>query len=183
MLRPIPLLSALFLALAALFTSAPASADSAAEIEADVRATLTKFRSEIGGGAELLGKSRGVLVFPGVLKAGFVFGGEYGEGALKAGGRTLGYYSLASASFGLQIGAQTKSILIIFMTDQALRNFRNASGWEIGVDASVALINVGAGGSIDTTTITAPVVGVVMDQKGLMANLTLEGSKISRIRR
>lgn len=176
------LMTALMLA-AALFTTAPASADSAAEIEANVNASLSKFRTTIGGGAELLDQSKGVLVFPEVFKAGFVFGGEYGEGALKMGGRTAGYYSLAAGSFGLQIGAQKKSILILFMTERALNKFRNASGWKIGVDASVALITVGAGGSIDTDNINAPVVAVVMDQKGLMANLTLEGSKISRINR
>ncbi|MFP3944204.1 MAG: YSC84-related protein [Alphaproteobacteria bacterium] len=176
------LMTVLMLA-AALFTTAPASADSAAEIEANVNASLSKFRTTIGGGAELLDQSKGVLVFPEVFKAGFVFGGEYGEGALKMGGRTAGYYSLAAGSFGLQIGAQKKSILILFMTERALNKFRNASGWKIGVDASVALITVGAGGSIDTDNINAPVVAVVMDQKGLMANLTLEGSKISRINR
>lgn len=168
---------------AALFATVPASADSAAEIEANVNASLTKFRTTIGGGAELLSQSKGVLAFPEVFKAGFVFGGEYGEGALKIRGRTAGYYSLAAGSFGLQIGAQKKSILILFMTNKALNDFRNASGWKIGVDASVALITVGAGGSIDTENIKAPVVGIVMDQKGLMANLTLEGSKISRINR
>lgn len=177
-----PLFTVLLIA-AALFTTAPASADSAVEIEADVRATLTKFRANVGGGDELLAQAKGVLVFPSVLKAGFVFGGEYGEGALKIAGRTAGYYSLAAGSFGLQIGAQTKSILLLFMTDRALRDFQNASGWEVGVDASVALINVGAGDSIDTTTIKKPIIGFVMDQRGLMANLTLEGSKISRINR
>lgn len=177
-----PFLTALLFAVA-MCTTVPASADSAAEIEADVHATLTKFRANVGGGAELLSEARGVLVFPSVLKAGFVFGGEYGEGALKINGRTAGYYSLASGSFGLQIGAQTKSIILVFMTQKALHDFQRSKGWEVGVDASVALITVGAGGSIDTTTIKKPIIGFVMDQKGLMANLTLEGSKISRIRR
>jgi lipid-binding SYLF domain-containing protein len=122
-------------------------------------------------------------VFPTIVKAGFGFGGEYGEGAMRIGGKTVGYYNTLAASFGFQIGAQARSVIIMFMTPEALASFRRVDGWKVGVDGSVAIITVGAGGSIDTDKITSPVVGFVVDPKGLMYNLTLEGSKISRISR
>jgi lipid-binding SYLF domain-containing protein len=108
-------------------------------------------------------------------------GGEYGEGALRIRGRTAGYFSTISASFGFQLGAQARSVIILFMTDDALERFRHTDGWKVGVDGSVAVITVGVGGSIDTDKITSPVIGFIFDGKGLMYNLTLEGSKISRI--
>jgi lipid-binding SYLF domain-containing protein len=123
------------------------------------------------------------LVFPTIVKAGFGFGGEYGEGAMRIGGKTAGYYNTVAASFGFQIGAQARSVIIMFMTPEALASFRRVDGWKVGVDGSVAIITIGAGGSIDTDKITSPVVGFVVDPKGLMYNLTLEGSKISRISR
>ncbi len=113
----------------------------------------------------------------------FGFGGEYGEGALLVRGRPVAYYNTVSASFGFQLGAQVRSVIIMFMTPQALDQFRKTAGWKIGVDGSVAIITVGVGGSIDTNKITSPVVGFILDPKGLMYNLTLEGSKISRISR
>jgi lipid-binding SYLF domain-containing protein len=125
----------------------------------------------------------GLLVFPSVVKAGFGFGGEYGEGALLVEGRTVGYYNTVSASFGFQLGAQERSIIIAFMTPQALDQFRRTAGWKVGVDGSIAIITLGVGGSIDTNKITSPVIGFILDPKGLMYNLTLEGSKISRISR
>jgi lipid-binding SYLF domain-containing protein len=122
-----------------------------------------------------------VLVFPSVFKAGMGIGGEYGEGALLVHGRTAGYYNTISASFGFQLGAQARSVIIAFMTPEALEGFRRVHGWKVGVDGSVALITVGIGGSIDTSKITSPIVGFIFDGKGLMYNLTLEGSKITRI--
>jgi lipid-binding SYLF domain-containing protein len=110
-------------------------------------------------------------------------GGEYGEGALRVGGRTAGYFNTIAASFGFQLGAQARSVIILFMTPQALEAFRRVDGWKVGVDGSVAIITVGAGGSIDTNEITSPVIGFITDPAGLMYNLTLEGSKISRIDR
>jgi lipid-binding SYLF domain-containing protein len=124
-----------------------------------------------------------VLVFPTVLKAGFGVGGEYGEGAMRVGGKTVGYYNTISASFGFQLGAQARSVIIMFMTPEALAGFRRVEGFKVGVDGSVAIIVVGAGGSIDTDKVTSPVIGFILDPKGLMYNLTLEGSKITRINR
>ncbi len=117
------------------------------------------------------------------MKAGFGFGGEYGEGALLVRGRPAAYYNSVSASFGFQLGAQARSVIIMFMTPEALDAFTYKNGWKIGVDGSVAVIAVGAGAAVDTNTIANPVVAFIFDQKGLMYNLTLEGSKISRIYR
>jgi lipid-binding SYLF domain-containing protein len=158
-------------------------AASAAEIDSSVRATLEEFFAKVGGARELVNKSAAVLVFPTVIKAGIGIGGEYGEGALLTRERTTDYYNIVSASVGFQLGAQSRSVIIVFMTPEALGAFRRTQGWKIGVDASVAVITVGAGGSIDTTRISNPIVGFIFDQKGLMYNLTLEGSKISLIHR
>ena len=122
-------------------------------------------------------------MFPNVVKAGMGVGGEYGEGALQLRGKTDGYYNTVSLSIGFQLGVEKRSVFIAFMTDGALEKFRSADGWSIGVDASVTLITIGVGGSIDTSQINSPVIGFIFDEKGLMYNLTLEGTKISRIRR
>ena len=120
-------------------------------------------------------------MFPSVIKAGIGFGGEYGEGILLNQQKVVGYYNLISASFGFQLGVQERSVIIMFMTEDALRGFEERAGWKVGVDGSVAIITVGVGGSIDTDKVVSPVIGFILDQKGLMYNLTLEGSKISRI--
>ena len=156
-------------------------AASAAEIDADVRATADKFALQVRGARELAAKAEGVLVFPSVVKAGFGFGGEYGEGALLVRGRPNSYYNIVSASFGFQLGVQSRSIIIMFMSRDALDQFDRTAGWKVGVDGSVVLVTLGADGSIDTNNLTSPVIGFVLDQKGLMYNLTLEGSKITRI--
>ena len=161
--------------------AAPVHAKSAAEIEAAVNASLQQFKESVGSAEELMAKSEGVLVFPSVIKAGIGIGGEYGEGALRIGGKTADYYSTAAASIGLQLGAQAKTVIILFLEQAALDKFRASKGWEAGVDGSVALIQVGAGGSIDTTNIKDPIVGFVIGQKGLMFNVTLEGSKFTKL--
>lgn len=158
-------------------------AASARVIDADVDAALSRFYRTVGGARELVEDAAGVLVFPSVIKAGIGFGGEYGEGALRRHGHTDDYYNLVSASVGFQLGVQTRTVIILFMTEEALWNFRRKHGWKVGVDGSVALVTVGVGGSIDTNQIRRPVIGFILDQKGLMYNLTLEGSKISRIDR
>src|SRR5229473_789376 len=163
--------------------SAPGSAGTAGEINAGVNATLDRIYRQIPGTRALAAKAAGVLVFPTVIKAGIGVGGEYGEGAMRVGGKTVAYYNTISASVGFQLGAQAKSVIIMFMTADALASFQSVDGWKVGVDGSVALITVGAGGSFDTEKITSPVVGFILDNKGLMYNLTLEGSKISRISR
>ncbi len=157
------------------------AAAGAGEIDIKVDGTLAKFKQEVTGGAEFLKKAKAVLVFPDVVKGGFIVGGEYGKGSLRQGGNTLGYYSIASASFGLQIGAQAYGIVMVFLTDDALAKFRDSKGWEAGVDGSVAAAEWGAGKDINTQNYPDPIVGFVLDNKGLMAGITLEGSKISKI--
>jgi lipid-binding SYLF domain-containing protein len=173
----------LFLIAVFAISAAPprSEAASAAEIDADVDATLHSFEAQVQGARELAIKAAGILVFPSVVKAGIGFGGEYGEGLLIIRGRPGGYYNLVSASFGFQLGVQERSVIIMFMTNEALAGFEASAGWKVGVDGSVAIVTLGAGGSIDTDKITDPVIGFILDPKGLMLNLTLEGSKISQI--
>jgi lipid-binding SYLF domain-containing protein len=177
-------MSLVLLSTIAAIGSVPRSeAASAASIDAGVDATIRNFYWHIRGSRELIMNSAAVLVFPTVIKAGMGIGGEYGEGALLIRGRTVEYYNTVSASIGFQLGAQARSVIIVFMTEEALAGFRHIDGWKVGVDGSVALITVGVGGSIDTNRISSPIVGFIFDGKGLMYNLTLEGSKLSRISR
>jgi lipid-binding SYLF domain-containing protein len=159
----------------------PAIAASAQEIEIEVNSTLKQFNEKVTGGSEFLGSAAGVLVFPNVYKAGIGIGGEYGEGALRIGGKTVDYYSTAAASIGFQLGAQKKSIVIVFLKQDDLDKFRASEGWKAGVDGSVAVVEWGVGEDINSLDFKDPVVGFVFNNKGLMYNLTLEGSKFTKI--
>lgn len=161
----------------------PASAASAKEIDIRVNGTLKRFQAEGTGGAEFLKKADGVLVFPNVIKAGLGIGGEYGEGALRIGGKTVEYYSTTAASIGFQAGAQSKSIIMVFLSPKILAEFRKSEGWEAGVDGSITLIEWGVGEDINTIDIRDPVVGFVLSNKGLMFNVTFEGTKFTKINR
>ena len=149
------------------------------DIDVKVKAALETFARESPEGKALMDEAAGALVFPDVYKLGFGIGGEYGEGALLIAGDPVAYYSTSGASFGLQLGAQTKSQVILFMTRKSLAKFRRSKGWEAGVDGSVAMVNEGAGASIDNGTANQPVIGFVFSNRGLMYNLTLEGNKIT----
>jgi len=161
--------------------SSTAYAASAQEIDIKVDAALARFHTEVQGGEVFLNKAKGVLVFPEVVKAGFGIGGEYGEGALRINGKTVDYYSTAAASIGFQLGAQLKTVVLVFLDSGELEKFRNSSGWEAGVDGSVALIELGAGKDLNTINMEDPIVGFVLSNKGLMYNLTLEGSKLTKL--
>ena len=150
-------------------------------IDANVDATLQKLYATVHGSRELVARAHGVLVFPSVLQAGFVVGGQYGEGALRVGGSSVGYFSTVSGSFGLQAGAQSKAVIFLFMTEDSLERFRKMDGWSVGADASVALVKVGANGDIDSNTATAPVQVIVMTNAGLMGDVSLAGTKVSRL--
>ena len=150
-------------------------------IDASVDSSLAKLYATVQGSHELVAKSRGVLVFPSVLQAGFIVGAQYGEGALRVGGATTGYYSTVSGSLGFQAGAQSKAIIFCFMTEDALRKFRSTDGWAAGADASVALVTVGANGAVDTNTATHPVEVFVVTNAGLMADVSLAGTKVTRL--
>ncbi len=176
------LLSAILLAVFVMPVTALA-VDSAAVVDAKVDDAIANFEREVDGSEVFLGQAAGYLVFPRVIKIGIGLGGETGDGALRVGGKTAGYYRTSAGSFGLQLGAQAKSIVIAFMTKESLDKFVNSSGWKVGVDGSVALIDLGAGKSIDSANIKDPVVGFIFGSKGLMYNLTLEGTKISKVER
>lgn len=171
------LLAATLLALAA----APARAGSREELDAEVRQAIKELYKHSSAAQELAAKAAGMLVFPKVIKGGIVIGGEYGEGALLVGGHTVSYYNIVSGSIGFQLGLQRKSQVILFMGQRELDRFRRSEGWKAGVDGSVAIATLGAGGQIDTETAKKPIIGFMYSNKGLMYNLTFEGSKITEI--
>ncbi len=170
-------LAALFPALA---VAMPAQAASRAEIDADVQAALVRLRS-MPNAAPLFEGARAVLIFPRIIQGGFIVGGQYGEGAAMQGGRTVGYYSIAGASFGLLAGAQSSGLAMFFMTDDALGALMAAEGWEIGTGPSVVVLDRGLQANVTATTLREPVYAITFDQQGLMAALALNGTKISRI--
>jgi lipid-binding SYLF domain-containing protein len=172
----------LVVSLVSLLHPAPrAIAASALEIDAKANAAIQQFFDQVPAGKELMSKATGVLIFPSVVKAGAIIGGEYGEGVLRLDGYTADYYRTISGSIGLQAGVQSKSIIILFMTKGALDGFRDTTGWEVGVNGSVAIVAIGVGGFLDTNTLQEPIIGFVFAQKGIMGNLTLEGTKITKI--
>ncbi|SDB95398.1 BPSL1445 family SYLF domain-containing lipoprotein [Paraburkholderia lycopersici] len=161
--------------------NAASNASRAQSIDADVDATLSRLYQTVPGSRELVGKARGILVFPRVIQAGIGVGGEHGDGALRVGGATVGFFSTTSASVGATLGVQSKSVIYLFMTEDALTKFRNSNGWSAGGDASVALVKVGANGTIDTTTATKPVEVFVLTNSGLIGDLSLSGTKITKL--
>lgn len=158
-------------------------AASATEIDIKVDETLERFKTEVPGGERFLAKAEGVLVFPSVIKVGFGIGGEYGEGALRINGETVDYYNTAAGSIGLQLGAQQKSLVLVFLDADVLKNFRSSKGWKAGVDGSIAVVEWGAGESVDTIDVEDPIAGFMFSNKGLMFNLSLEGAKFTRIQK
>ena len=165
----------------ALPVSGVALAWSADKIDREVVKAIEVFKDEVNGSEIFLSQAVGYLVFPRVYKAGFVFGAETGEGALIVAGNTIDYYRTSAGSWGLQAGAQAKSVVIAFMTEESLTKFRDSTGWKVGVDGSIALVDVGVGKAIDTKNIKDPVIGFIYGSKGLMYNLTFEGSKFSKL--
>jgi len=157
-------------------------AKSRGEINASVKAAMDRFKKQIKGSNAYLKGAKGVLVMPNITKAGFVIGGKYGQGALLVGGKTVDYYSLAEGSLGWQIGAQKYDMVILFMTDEALKKFRGSEGWEAGVDAEVTLIEVGTEVSVETLRSQHPIAGFIFDQKGLMGGVSVKGAKFTKIK-
>jgi lipid-binding SYLF domain-containing protein len=149
------------------------------EINSAADETLTRLYSTARGSKELADKAQGILIFPRVLAAGLVVGGEFGDGVLRTGGRAAGYYRLIGASFGFQIGAQSRAIVLMFLTQEALDRFRKSSGWTIGADATVSVATVGASGEIDTNTVRHSIVAFALTNVGLYAGVKLDGSKIT----
>ena len=161
----------------------PAAAETAAEIDAGVEAARDQCAAAVAGCETAAEQARGMLVFPKVTKGAIGVGGSYGEGALIVDDRTAGYYSTAAASIGLQLGAETYSQIIMFMTPEALRNFQDSSGWEVGANAKVTMIDQGKAADIRSTIADSPVVAFVFGQQGLMGDLSVEGAKITKLDR
>ena len=161
----------------------PALAASAAEIDRDVTAALRSLYASMPSARQLGSQAKAILVFPHIAKAGFLLGAQYGEGALRKGNRTLGYYNSAAASYGLQAGVQKFGYALFLMTDSAVRYLETSGGFELGTGPSLVVLDAGAATAFTTTTLQNDMYAVFFDQRGLMAGLGLQGSKISRIDR
>ena len=168
---------------AAVLGAPPALAASAAEIDGEVDAALKKAYQVVPEARDLAAKSRAVLVFPRIYKAGFMFGAQYGEGALRENGVTVGYYSSVAASYGFQAGVQVFGYAMFFMNEHALSYLKKSDGFEIGVGPSIVIVDAGMGKSMTSTTLTQDVYAFIFDQQGLMAGAGIQGSKITKINR
>jgi lipid-binding SYLF domain-containing protein len=153
----------------------------AKEIDASADAAMDRFYKQVKDAKEVVRQAKGMLVLPNVKKGALIVGGEYGQGAMRIGGKTVEYYSMISGSVGFQIGGQAKDIIIAFMTSDALKKFSNSKGWEAGVDGNVALVTLGAGESAITAMSKDPIVAFVFDVKGLIADMSLRGAKFNKL--
>ena len=153
----------------------------AKEIDASADAAIDRFYKQVKDAKEVVRQAKGMLVLPNVKKGALIVGGEYGQGAMRVGGKTVEYYSMISGSVGFQIGGQAKDIIIAFMTSDALKKFRSSKGWEAGVDGNVALVTLGAGESAISAMSKDPVVAFVFDVKGLIADMSLRGAKFNKL--
>ena len=154
----------------------------AKEIDASADAALDRFKAQVKGADEYLKAAKGILVVPGVARAGFIVAGQFGEGALRVAGKTPDYYRMVSGSVGLSAGIEKYDMVIIFMTDEALKKFQDRKGWEAGVDASVTMIKVGAAGTVETLRSQSPIVGFTFDEKGLYGDVSVRGAKFTKIK-
>jgi lipid-binding SYLF domain-containing protein len=159
----------------------PAQAARAADIDRKVDAAMPQLLASHPGARALAREARGILVFPNIVKGGFVFGGQFGDGALREGGRTTGYYRSLAVSYGLQAGVQAFGYALFFMNDRALDYLRKSHGFELGVGPSLVVLDKGAAGALTTTTGRSDVYAMFFDQKGLMAGIGLQGTKITPI--
>jgi len=158
-----------------------AAAATATEIDRDVKSALEKLYAESASARAMGEKAKGILVFPSIVKGGFLVGGQYGEGALLKGGETSGYYKTIQISYGLQAGIQKYGYVLFFMTDSAMNWLDKSEGWEIGAGPSIVVVDKGMAGSMSTTTAKEDIYAFFFGQKGLMAGLGLQGTKITRI--
>ena len=174
-------LLALILAAVASIDAPPALAASAAEINKNADAVMVKLYEKYPDAKTLMAKAKAVLIFPSIYKAGFMFGAQYGEGVLRRGKKPVGYYNTVAASYGWQAGAQAFGYALFFMNDKALDYFHKSEGFEIGVGPSIVVLDKGMAKSLTTTTARSDVYAIFFDQKGLMAGIGLQGTKITRI--
>ncbi len=171
------------LLISGLLPGSQATAQTRDIIDGNVRNALRQFNQLDSHNEGLAARAAGVLVFPQVTKGGIGLAGEYGEGALRVDGRNVDYYSIASASVGLTAGMATHSEVILFMTPDALRKFIDSRGWSIGADTSVTVVSRGMGGGYDTNTLQKPILVFLFGEKGLMADLSISGSKIQKLKK
>jgi lipid-binding SYLF domain-containing protein len=173
--------------LAALLVLAPwngfAQAASAKALDADAEAALNKLYEHNSAAKMVADKSAAILVFPNIVKAGFLVGAQYGEGVLKKKGKTVGYYNMVAGSYGLQAGAQSFGYALFLMTNSAVKYLDRSAGWEIGVGPSIVVVDEGIAKTLTSTTLKSDVYAFTFDQKGLMAGLGLQGSKITKLRK
>jgi lipid-binding SYLF domain-containing protein len=160
-----------------------ARAATAAEINRDAERALKTLYAKSPKAKNLGEKAKGILVFPGIVKGGFMVGGQIGEGALLVGGKTAGYYNTVQLSYGLQAGIQKYGYALFLMTDSALKWIDKSGGWEIGTGPSIVVMDTGAAGAATTTTLQSEIYAFFFDQKGLMGGLGLQGTKISKIKK
>lgn len=156
-----------------------ASAASAAEIEAGATAALENLYSTTPGARELGEKAKAVLIFPEIVKGGFIIAGQYGDGVLRERGRTVGFYRSVAASYGYQAGIQTFGYVLFFMDDESLRYLRESAGWELGVGPSLVVVDQGMAKNLSTTTLQKGVYAFIFHQQGLMAGIGIQGTKIT----
>jgi lipid-binding SYLF domain-containing protein len=159
----------------------PSFGKTAKEIDASADAAMDRFYKLVKDGKEVVAKSKGILVLPNVKKGALIIGAEYGQGAMRIGGKTVEYYSMGSGSVGLQIGGQSKDIIIAFMSSEALEKFRSSKGWEAGVDGGITLIQHGESGGAITAMANEPIVAFVLDAKGLMLDVSMKGAKFNKL--
>ena len=153
----------------------------ARELEASADAAMDRFYKMVKNGKEVAAKSKGMLILPNVKKGAFIVGAEYGQGAMRIGGKTVEYYSMGAGSLGLQFGGQSKDIIIAFNSSEALKKFRDSKGWEAGVDGGVTVISAGESGGRITAQYNEPIVAYVIDAKGLMVDVSLKGAKFNKL--
>jgi lipid-binding SYLF domain-containing protein len=159
-----------------------ALAASASEIDRNATEALRTLYASTPGAQDLAAQAKGVLVFPNIVKGGFIVAGQYGDGALRyKGGKTVGYYRSIAASYGLQAGVQSFGYALLFMDDESLAHLEQSNGWEIGTGPSVVILDKGFGKSLSSTTLRKGVYAFIFGQKGLMAGIGLQGSKITKI--
>jgi len=164
-------------------TFASANAATAEDLNKDATQALATLYRTNPIAEQVSKQARAVLVFPRVIKAGLVFGGSYGEGVLKEGPKVINYYNSVSGSWGLQAGAQSYGYVVFLMSNNAVSYVKNTRGWEIGVGPTVVVVNEGVAKNLSTSTLKDDAYAFVFDQEGLMAGLSIEGTKISKIKR
>jgi lipid-binding SYLF domain-containing protein len=163
------------------FPRMSAAAATAGEINRDVDNALQNLYRTTPAAKKIAKISKGILVFPSVIKGGLIIGGQYGEGALRVGGKTTGYFNTVAASWGLQAGAQSFGYALFFLDDASLRYLQKSDGWELGVGPSIVVVDKGVAGSLTTTTAKSGIYAFIFHQKGLMAGIGIQGSKITKI--